>query len=80
VDTPTEWCCAPIFDRVEPEPFTPNPNDYAILVIVVTPHRVALPEGRTIEPIVACKDSIHIVVAPKRYSAGKNEHEVERGR
>jgi hypothetical protein len=49
VDTPSERRRAAIFDRVKPEPVAPNPNDYAILVIVMTPHGVALPEGRTID-------------------------------
>jgi hypothetical protein len=34
-----------IVNRIEPKPVAPNSNHHAVVVIVVTPHRVALSEG-----------------------------------
>jgi hypothetical protein len=75
-----EWGCAAIFDRIEPKPVAPDPNDNAVVVVVVVASDgVALPERR--KRVVTRKGKLHEVPSAHGQvwpSADQGDYEEER--
>jgi hypothetical protein len=51
-----------IIDRIQPKPVAPNSNHHAVIVIVMTPHGVALSEGPEIVRVVIHSGDLHYLV------------------
>ena len=52
-----------IVNRIEPKPVAPNSNHHAVVVIVVTPHGVALSEGPEIFRIAIRTSDFHYAIS-----------------